>query len=70
MQEQWVTPVPCDDFANRPRHAAVVITDDARVSVVAPPGGSAVWHPSDVRDLQAALTEAVVEAVRRKGGAR
>jgi hypothetical protein len=69
MREQWAAAVACDDFADRPRHSLVTITEDNRVAVAAPPGGSMKWKPGDVRELQAALTSAVLEALHRAGEA-
>jgi hypothetical protein len=68
MQERWATAVPCADGFGRPKTALVTITDENEVAVVTPAGGSAVWKPGDVFQLQQALTNAQVEAVHRRGG--
>lgn len=70
MQERWAIQVPCHDHAGRERQATVTITDDNQVALIVPAGDAAVWHPVDLNRLKQALTDAQVEAIHRRGGAR
>lgn len=70
MRDAWTHTVPCHDLAGRDRYAQVVITDDNMVALVAPPGGSAVWHPGDLNRLKELITAAQLEAISRRGGSR
>lgn len=66
MADRWERDLPCRDVVGRPRGMKVVLAEGNQIGLVGPPGEVTLMRRDEIRDLQHALTSAVIEVTHRE----